>query len=78
MKNVKIAANLQTNLPIYNISLTHPIIYFQNVIATPVTEAVTINFQPVKVSPDTLQPTMIADVIFDRKFFQISIKKIYF
>jgi hypothetical protein len=25
------------------------------------------------VSPDTLQPTMIADVIFDRKFIQISI-----
>ena len=40
----------------------------QNVIATPVTEAVTINFQPVKISADTLQPTMIADVIFDRKY----------
>jgi len=39
----------------------------QNVIATPVTEAVTINFQPVKISADTLQPTIIADVIFDRK-----------
>ena len=40
----------------------------QNVIATPVTEAVSINFQlPVKVAPDTFQPTMVAEVTFDRE-----------
>jgi hypothetical protein len=42
----------------------------QNVIATPVTEAVSINFQSVKILPDTLQPTMIASVVFDRKLEQ--------
>jgi hypothetical protein len=50
-------------------------IQIQNVIVTPVTDAVAVNFQPVKVSPDTFQPTMIADVVFDRKpsFFHQSL-----
>lgn len=39
----------------------------QNVIATPVTEALTINFHSVKVPPDTLKPTVIAEVSFNRK-----------
>ena len=39
----------------------------QNVIATPVTEAVSIDFHPLKIAPDTLRPTVIAEVTFDRK-----------
>ena len=39
----------------------------QNVIATPVSEAVSIDFHPLKIAPDTLRPTVIAEVTFDRK-----------
>ena len=41
----------------------------QNVIATPVSEAVSIDFHPLKIAPDTLRPTVIAEVTFDRKLF---------
>jgi len=37
----------------------------QNVIATPVTEALTVSFRPQKISPDTLRPATIAEVTFD-------------
>ena len=41
----------------------------QNVIATPVTEAISfVDFAAAKVPPDTLRPTVIAEVTFDRKF----------
>ncbi len=40
---------------------------FQNVIATPVTDAISINLVPVRVPADTLRPTVIAEVAFDRK-----------
>jgi hypothetical protein len=45
----------------------------QNVIATPVTEAVTIHFQPAKVAPDTFVPTIVARVTFDRKFYSTKV-----
>ena len=41
----------------------------QNVIATPVSEAVSINFHPLKIAPDTLRPSVIAEVTFDRKIW---------
>ena len=40
----------------------------QNVIATPVTDAVSIEFSPVKVPADTLRPSVVAKVTFDREF----------
>lgn len=40
----------------------------QNVIATPVTDAVDIAFSPQKVPADTLRPTVIAEVTFDREW----------
>ena len=45
----------------------------QNVIATPVSEAVSIDFHPLKIAPDTLRPTVIAEVTFDRKILFIHI-----
>ena len=39
----------------------------QNVIATPVTEAMQIDFSPTKIPPDTVKPSVIAQVKFDRK-----------
>ena len=39
----------------------------QNVIATPVTEAMQIDFSPTKIPPDTMKPTVVAQVKFDRK-----------
>ena len=46
-------------------------IQIQNVIATPVTEAISINFKAVKVQPETLRPKVIAEMVFNRKFFDI-------
>ena len=41
----------------------------QNVIATPVTEAISfVDFAAAKVQPDTLRPTVIAEVMFDREW----------
>ena len=40
----------------------------QNVIATPVTEAMQIDFSPTKIPPDTMKPTVVAQVTFDRKW----------
>ena len=48
-------------------------IQIQNVIATPVTEAISINFKAVKVQPETLRPKVIAEMVFNRKFLIISI-----
>ena len=45
-------------------------IQVQNVIATPVTEAISIHFKPLKVQPETLKPKAIAEVTFDRKIFK--------
>jgi hypothetical protein len=39
----------------------------QNVIATPVTEAMEIKFSQSKIPPDTLTPTVVAEIVFDRK-----------
>ena len=39
----------------------------QNVIATPVNEALSIDFSPVKVAADTLRSTVVAQITFDRK-----------
>lgn len=39
----------------------------QNVITTPVSKAVEIDFQPIKIAPDTLKPTPIAEVTINRK-----------
>ena len=44
-------------------------IQIQNVIATPVTEAISINFKAVKVQPETLRPKVIAEMVLNRKFF---------
>jgi hypothetical protein len=49
-------------------------IQIQNVIATPVTEAISINFKAVKVQPETLRPKVIAEMVFNRKFFVILIR----
>ena len=49
----------------------------QNVIATPVTEAMQIDFSPTKIPPDTVKPSVVAQVKFDRKlqqFFLLNIK----
>ena len=40
----------------------------QNAIATPVSEAVHVEFEPVKVAADTLRPTVVARITFDRKY----------
>ncbi len=40
----------------------------QNIIATPVTEAMEIDFAPVKIPPDTLSPTVAAEIKFDRTY----------
>ena len=42
----------------------------QNVIATPVTEAMQIDFSPTKIPPDTMKPSVVAQVKFDRKLQQ--------
>ena len=42
-------------------------ISIQNVITTPVTDAVSVNFKQVKISPDTMRPKAVAEVIFNRK-----------
>ena len=44
-------------------------IQIQNVIATPVTDAISINFKAVKVQPETLRPKVIAEMVFNRKLF---------
>ena len=45
----------------------------QNVVVTPVSEAVTVSFRPQKISPDTLRPAVVAQVTFDRKFNPTSV-----
>ena len=46
----------------------------QNVIATPVTEAMQIDFSPTKIPPDTVKPSVVAQVKFDRKLVQFYVK----
>ena len=43
-------------------------IQVQNVIATPVTEAISVHFKPLKVQPETLRAKAIAEVTFNRKY----------
>ena len=38
-----------------------------NVITTPTSEAVSVEFKPTKAQPDTLKPTVVAEVTFDRE-----------
>ena len=40
-------------------------IQIQNVVATPVSEAVSINFKPLKIQPETLRPKVIAEMVFN-------------
>ena len=40
----------------------------QNIIATPVSKALKIDFQPVKVPPDSKSPTEVAVLTFDCKY----------
>ena len=42
-------------------------IQIQSVIATPVTEAINVNFKPLKVQPEILRPKVIAEMVFNRK-----------
>ena len=44
-------------------------IQVQNVIATPVTEAISVHFKPLKVQPETLRAKAIAEVTFNRKYY---------
>jgi hypothetical protein len=43
------------------------ILLFQNIIATPVSKALKIDFQPVKVLPGSKSPTQVAVLTFDCK-----------
>jgi hypothetical protein len=43
------------------------ILLLQNIIATPVSKALKIDFQPVKVPPDSKSPTQVAVLTFDCK-----------
>ena len=38
-----------------------------NVITTPTSEAVSVEFKPTKAQPDTLKPSVVAEVTFDRE-----------
>jgi hypothetical protein len=40
----------------------------QNIIATPVSKALKIDFEPVKVPPDSKSPTQVAVLTFDCKY----------
>lgn len=53
-------------------------IQIQNVISTPVTEAIGINFKSLKVNPDTLRPKVVAEVVFNRKLIIMSFGSINF
>ena len=48
-------------------------IQVQNVIATPVTEAISVHFKPLKVQPETLRAKAIAEVTFNRKYILLQI-----
>ncbi|CAG0923331.1 unnamed protein product [Notodromas monacha] len=50
---------------LYLLVSSHKPISIQNVLVTPVNEAVNITFEPKRVSPDTLQGTVVAEVMFD-------------
>ena len=47
-------------------------VQIQNVISTPVTEAININFKALKVQPETLRPKVIAEMVFNRKYQRFS------
>ena len=55
------------SLKLYALNSGSKAIPVQNVIATPISEAVSIDFRPLKIAPDTLRPTVVAEVTFDRK-----------
>ena len=44
------------------------VLLLQNIIATPVSKALKIDFQPVKVPPDSKLPTEVAVLTFDCKY----------
>ncbi|XP_076041632.1 transmembrane protein 131 isoform X2 [Oratosquilla oratoria] len=52
-------------LPLQLLNSAHKHIHIQNVITTPVNEAITIDFKPVKIPPGTVKATQIATVTFD-------------
>lgn len=45
-------------------------IQIQNVVATPVSEAVSINFKPLKIQPETLRPKVVAEMVFNPQLVQ--------
>ncbi|XP_068240543.1 transmembrane protein 131 isoform X9 [Palaemon carinicauda] len=54
-----------TTLPLHLLNSAHKHIHIQNVITTPVNDAITIDFKPVKIPPGTVRPTEVATVTFD-------------
>ncbi|CAL4059236.1 unnamed protein product, partial [Meganyctiphanes norvegica] len=56
-----------TSLPLYLLNSAHKHIHIQNVITTPVNDAITIDFKPIKIPPGTVRPTQVATVTFNRK-----------
>ncbi|KAK4301005.1 hypothetical protein Pmani_026827 [Petrolisthes manimaculis] len=54
-----------TTLPLHLLNSAHKHIHIQNVITTPVNDAITIDFKPMKIPPGTVRPTQVATVSFD-------------
>ncbi|ROT80285.1 hypothetical protein C7M84_000981 [Penaeus vannamei] len=53
-------------LPLHLLNSAHKHIHIQNVITTPVNDAISIDFKPMKIPPGTVRPTQVATVTFDR------------
>ncbi|XP_071538431.1 transmembrane protein 131 isoform X3 [Panulirus ornatus] len=54
-----------SSLPLHLLNSAHKHIHIQNVITTPVNDAITIDFKPMKIPPGTVRPTQVATVTFD-------------
>ena len=72
-----------TSLPLMLLNSAHKHIHIQNVIITPVNDAVSVDFKPMKIAPSTVKPTQVATVNFDPSkvkrsgsFYSILIDKI--